>query len=316
MAWARFDDAFVGHPKVAPRSSVAFRLCVTAIVECSRHLTDGAIARDVPATWPAAPRGRALAAAIAELVTARLWEVTPDGWAVHDYLDWNPSAADVRAKRELRSEAGSKGGKRSAEARASGQANAKQMLEQMPSEPLIHVSTLSRPVPASPVPSEPEREIDRAREASPTPAQTPPVAPVPPGSIGTACERVSQELRAITGRAWPSDAHVQAFGWIAQQPPADWAAVRAGIAADPWSRQYPSRVTPKHIVASWPKYLTPDPAGPLKSDADAEAERKDERRRADIAAQTAKIDAELRGDAAPTADELRALTARIGRALG
>ena len=141
-------------------------------------------------------------------------------------------------------------------------------------------------------------------------------APVPPGSIGTACERVSQELRAITGRAWPSDAHVQAFGWIAAQPPADWVAVRAGIAADPWARQYPSRCTPKHIVASWPKYLTPDPAGPLKSDVDAEAERKDERRRADIAAQTAKIDAELRGDQVPTADEIRALTARIGRALG
>jgi hypothetical protein len=113
---------------------------------------------------------------------------------------------------------------------------------------------------------------------------------------------------------------VQAFGWIAAQPPADWVAVRAGIAADPWARQYPSRCTPKHIVASWPKYLTPDPAGPLKSDADAEAERKDERRRADIAAATARIDRELRpagpGDAPPTADEIRAMTARIGKALG
>jgi len=170
MAWARFDDGFISHPKVAPRSPAAFRLCVTAIVECSRCLTDGAIARDLPASWPAAPRGRALAAAIAELVMAKLWDVTTSGWTVHDYLDWNPSAAEVRAKRELRSEIGRNGGKRSAEAKANAKQTVdqtvKQKLEQIPSNGQANVQANFNPVPV-PVPQSAAADSDAgAREPS------------------------------------------------------------------------------------------------------------------------------------------------------
>lgn len=40
--------------------------------------------------------------AIAELVKAGMWEVAEDGngWVYHDYLDWNPSRAEVEDERE------------------------------------------------------------------------------------------------------------------------------------------------------------------------------------------------------------------------
>lgn len=95
MSWAKFDDAFADHPKIAGLSDAAFRLHVTAILYAARFETDGnlpvgAVARMGP--------GRE------ELLAAGLWDEVATGWAIHDYLDYNPSKADRERMRQQATE--------------------------------------------------------------------------------------------------------------------------------------------------------------------------------------------------------------------
>lgn len=126
MAWVRLDDRFPDHPKVDPLSDGAFRLHVSAICYAANHLTDGFIptlraARLVPRFKSSYPK---------ELEKAGLWEPQgTEGWRIHHYLDFQPSADEVRAERErisaTRAQAGRVGGLRSAAARRrpTGEAN-------------------------------------------------------------------------------------------------------------------------------------------------------------------------------------------------
>ncbi len=125
MTWARLDDSFCDHPKVDHLTDGAFRLHVAAICDASRFLTDGFINKDRPQRLVR----RYKPSLAAELVAAGVWNVTPDGWVIHDYKDWNPSAEQVRKVQAERVAAGSKGGStkasnRLANARANGKANA------------------------------------------------------------------------------------------------------------------------------------------------------------------------------------------------
>jgi hypothetical protein len=94
MTYAMIDDNMPDHPKVARLSDRAFRLYVSSICFCARNLTDGLILRSQARRVGADPD------LIRELVAARLWDAVPDGWQVHDYLEWNKSRADVLAFRE------------------------------------------------------------------------------------------------------------------------------------------------------------------------------------------------------------------------
>jgi hypothetical protein len=99
-----FPSDFVKHPKVARLTDAAFRLWAAGIDYCSRHLTDGFIPREV-VSWLAG--GRVRKRLIEELLETippygPLWELDParNGYRVHDYLDWNPSGAEVRRAEE------------------------------------------------------------------------------------------------------------------------------------------------------------------------------------------------------------------------
>lgn len=96
MAHAQLDDNYGDHPKIARLSDAAYRLHTNGIVYCSRQLTDGAIdAEDV--------RGlvrKFRPAALAELLMRGLWTAVEDQYLIHDYLDWNPSKAEVKRRRE------------------------------------------------------------------------------------------------------------------------------------------------------------------------------------------------------------------------
>lgn len=94
MSWAKLDDAFPDHPKVIGLSADAFRLHVTAICYAARFETDGAI--------PAGglPRIGGTTASVDELVDAGLWDRTPRGWQIHDYLQYNPSRAERQTMRQ------------------------------------------------------------------------------------------------------------------------------------------------------------------------------------------------------------------------
>lgn len=93
MSWVRIDDAFDDNPKVEELSDAAFRLYVTTLCWCSRHSTDGHVTLTVA-------KKRGTLKAIRELLDANLWLEIPGGYEVNDYLAYNPSKAEVAARRE------------------------------------------------------------------------------------------------------------------------------------------------------------------------------------------------------------------------
>lgn len=95
MVWVKLDDAFVDHPKVDGLSDAAFRLFVSSLCHANRYLTDGFVATDRPPRLVA----RFKRALIDELVHAGLWSEVDGGWAIHDYLLYNPSRRQVEAER-------------------------------------------------------------------------------------------------------------------------------------------------------------------------------------------------------------------------
>jgi hypothetical protein len=113
----KVHDGMPDHPKVEALSDGAFRLVVTLWCWCARHKTDGRVPL---ATWNkrGTPKTRR------ELLTERLAFEYPDHVAMHDYLDWQRSAAQIEADREQRRTAGRAGGlakgKRGAKRPASG----------------------------------------------------------------------------------------------------------------------------------------------------------------------------------------------------
>ncbi|MQB00517.1 MAG: hypothetical protein GEU78_09540 [Actinobacteria bacterium] len=98
MPWVNLDDKMPDHPKITGLSDAAFRLNVSAICYCNRHLTDGLIdADEVPRLVRRFRRS-----AVNELVTRGVWlhhEVL-HCYEVHDYLQWNKSRVQVEEAAE------------------------------------------------------------------------------------------------------------------------------------------------------------------------------------------------------------------------
>lgn len=94
MTWAKLDDSFPEHLKVIDLSDGAFRLYVEGLCYAARNLTDGALPKAAVRRLTGGDRRAA------ELVDAGLWDAVDGGWAIHDYLDFNPSADQVRGERE------------------------------------------------------------------------------------------------------------------------------------------------------------------------------------------------------------------------
>lgn len=108
--WSKLDDGFPDHPKVLAAGPLASWLYVCGVCYCNRLLTDGFIPLGQVRKLADVPDAMLLADT---LVGVGLWERTTDGYKVHDFHDINPTADEVRAKREevsrARSEAGRKG---------------------------------------------------------------------------------------------------------------------------------------------------------------------------------------------------------------
>ncbi|MEV4739812.1 hypothetical protein [Streptomyces sp. NPDC049555] len=75
----------------------AFRLHVSALCWCAANLTDGRV-RDTELRLVAHVRG--MTATARQLEAAGLWERVEDGWVLHDFHDYQPTADHVRAERE------------------------------------------------------------------------------------------------------------------------------------------------------------------------------------------------------------------------
>lgn len=101
MTHSRFELGFTRHRKVHSLGDAAFRLWVSSVDYAREQCTDGTlVASDLDVIPRCPPRGRKRDTAVAEIVAAGLWEPTPGGWAIHDFLDWQDAAERVRTKRE------------------------------------------------------------------------------------------------------------------------------------------------------------------------------------------------------------------------
>ncbi len=100
--YIRVHDGLDEHPKVEGLSDSGFRLLLTCWFYCSRNRTDGRIA-DV--AW----KKRGTAKARRELIAAGLVE-QHDGYVeMHDYLEHQRSAEEIRLLRETRGDTGAYG---------------------------------------------------------------------------------------------------------------------------------------------------------------------------------------------------------------
>lgn len=110
--WLKLDDRFDEHPKLARCDDydAALSVMVQLMLYCARNLTDGAIPKRVEQRFD-----RDIIAALMEPHEGGpgMLERGPDGLLlVHDYLDYNPSRADVESERERKREGGKKGAAR------------------------------------------------------------------------------------------------------------------------------------------------------------------------------------------------------------
>ena len=97
MTWFRIDDGFADHPKVIRAGNAAVGLWVRCGASSARYLTDGRIEPDIAHIY-----GRTRE--IERLVNTRLWIENGDGFLMPDYLEYNPSAEQVRAQRTAAAE--------------------------------------------------------------------------------------------------------------------------------------------------------------------------------------------------------------------
>jgi flagellar biosynthesis GTPase FlhF len=96
MPWVRLDDHLPSNRKIALLSDRAFKLYIFALCWSSANLTEGRI---VERELPLISRIRSPRSAADELAQAGLWESVAGGWVIHDFLEYNPDRARVKAQR-------------------------------------------------------------------------------------------------------------------------------------------------------------------------------------------------------------------------
>lgn len=170
MTWSKFDDAAPKSPKAVTAGNEAWALWAAAIMYCNRHLTDGYVSLAALATdCLPVPLTPARAKKLADLLCGcrvrpggvGLFEPAGDGlYLVHDFLEWNPSKAEVDSKRKAdRERKRTRGGaQQDSERNPSGTPSES---ERNPDGIRLDSETpraSARALPDPPVPSRPERE--------------------------------------------------------------------------------------------------------------------------------------------------------------
>lgn len=127
MTWVKLDDGFLTNPKVLASGKDGRALIIAGLLYCARELTDGLIV-DGAAPLIAGGADVKLRPTASRLVALGIWHrdghtcprcppCPPGHYLVHDYLDWQPSAEDERAKRKAISEKRAAAGRKGAAAR-------------------------------------------------------------------------------------------------------------------------------------------------------------------------------------------------------
>ena len=117
MTWVKIDDEFYTHPKVSILRADVMLACIglhtLALSWCNHKLTDGVVpinqvfrlAGDLTLALPSGNPHML----INELLRVGMWEHLPgdeNAYLIHDYLDYQPSRAQVEALKEAQSKAG------------------------------------------------------------------------------------------------------------------------------------------------------------------------------------------------------------------
>ena len=108
--FVQLDDQIANHPKILKAGPEAAWLWACAIAYCQNHLTDGYVTAEVMHTMPGFHHGRQqrLAERLVQAVKPGgqhgLLERHGDDYLVHDYLDHNPSCAEVTERRRKAAE--------------------------------------------------------------------------------------------------------------------------------------------------------------------------------------------------------------------
>lgn len=110
MPWVRIDDAFYDHSKWVGADPCEIGVWVTLIAWSNRNQTDGSVPKGLPARLGAGPE------LIASMVAREILEDGGDEYRIHDYLEWQRSAAQIQELAEKRAEAGRRGGEAKARA--------------------------------------------------------------------------------------------------------------------------------------------------------------------------------------------------------
>lgn len=116
MAWARFESDFTRHGKVqriaAELRPAALALDLAAICYAVDVLTDGfvsgsmahSLAIEIGVLHGQRGAEKELASCTAELVRVGLWDPVDGGYEIHDFLDYQPSAEEVKDQRKAATE--------------------------------------------------------------------------------------------------------------------------------------------------------------------------------------------------------------------
>ncbi len=210
MSWFKIDDNSTFHPKIIQAGNEAWGAFCRMGAYSSAHLTEGFIPAAIALTI--APKK-----VLAKLIECRLLDASPEGYCIHDYLKYNPSAAEVQSKREARSEAGRKGGLNSSQAK-----------QQAKGQAIASANTQSKinPDPTRPLPSVLSEHKDARRGVQESGEDTDPYDPTGGRVYGNpASEKQRKELIRLGYEGTPPasskeiSAMITALRSVADKPP-------------------------------------------------------------------------------------------------
>jgi hypothetical protein len=150
MTWTRLDEDFPQHPKIVAAGEWAELIHIHALIYSNHYLTDGFIPTEAV---PTLTRVRShVEPSIKALVKLGVWVPVEGGYAIHDFLEYQPSKAEVLAKRKQKASSGQAGGlaraKRMASERlAEGQAKSKPVPVPGPIRDSLETKHVGRTVP-------------------------------------------------------------------------------------------------------------------------------------------------------------------------
>lgn len=99
MPWVGLDDLFMSNPKRLRAGPEATLLFLAALCYSNNQLTDGRIGQEMLPLLGGMAQVRDLDAAVSALVRERLWEEVEGGYQIHDYLEYNLPAEEIRRRR-------------------------------------------------------------------------------------------------------------------------------------------------------------------------------------------------------------------------